>query len=165
MKKKYLFIILILSFAFSGFAFVAEASSHNLPPEKYQLPKTGIPTEGKEVLSLIELVASWVFAIFVAVSIIFIVMGAFEFVTAQGDPAKITKARQSLIYAVIGIAIALMAFAIPRVVRNVIIGSSATQTQQQSPIRISGGCASQTNVEECRATRGTCDGNDCVYNR
>ena len=164
MKKKYLFLILILSFAFSGFAF-AEASSHNLPPAEYQLPKTGIPTEGKEVLSLIELVASWVFAIFVAVSIVFIVMGAFEFVTAQGDPAKITKARQSLIFAVIGIAIALMAFAIPRVVRNVIVGSSATQTQQQSPIRISGGCAGQTDVEECRATGGTCDGNDCVYNR
>ena len=128
MKKKYLFSILVLSFVFSGFVFV-EASSHNLPPAEYQLPKTGIPTEGKEVLSLIELVASWVFAIFVAVSIVFIVMGAFEFVTAQGDPAKITKARMSLIYAVIGIMLALIAMGVPLVIRNIVVGSSTSQVQ------------------------------------
>ncbi|MDP2664514.1 MAG: hypothetical protein Q8O97_00890 [bacterium] len=130
MKKKYLFLIIILAFTFSGFAF-AEASSHNLPPEEYRLPTTGIPTEGKGVLSLIELVASWVFAIFAAVSIVFIVMGAFEFVMAQGDPAKITKARMSLIYAVIGIVLALVAMGVPLVIRNIVVGSSASQTQQQ----------------------------------
>ena len=154
MKKKYLFLILILTFTFSVFAF-AEASSHNLPPDAYRLPTTGIPIEGKGILGLIELVTSWTFAIFTAVSVIFIVMSAFEFVTAQGDPAKITKARQSLIFAVIGIAIALMAFAIPRVVRNIVVESSTTT--------VSGGCASGPAAVNCRANEGVCVGNDCRY--
>lgn len=92
-----------------------------LPPSSFRLPETGIPTTGGGVLAKILLVASWVFAIFVAISVIFIVVSAFEFVTAQGDPTKITKARMSLIYAVIGIAIALLAVGIPTVIRNIVI--------------------------------------------
>ena len=48
-------------------------------------------------------------------------MSSFEFVTAQGDPAKITKARMSLIYAVLGIAIALLAVGIPQVIRHIVV--------------------------------------------
>lgn len=92
-----------------------------LPSANFRLPETGIPTTGGGILAKILFVASWVFAIFVAISVIFIVISAFEFVTAQGDPAKITKARMSLVYAVIGIAIALLAVGIPTVIRNIVI--------------------------------------------
>ncbi|MBI2642612.1 MAG: hypothetical protein HYW97_02095 [Candidatus Wildermuthbacteria bacterium] len=128
MKTRYLFIILFAFFAVGGVV-LADIPAEKLPPSQYRLPFTGIPTQGEAVLDLINLVASWVFAIFVAVSIIFIVMGAFEFVTAQGDPAKITKARQSLIYAVIGIVLALIAVGLPFVIRNIVVGSSTSQTQ------------------------------------
>lgn len=92
-----------------------------LPPSQFRLPETGIPTTGGGVLAKILLAANWIFAIFVAISVIFIVMSAFEFVTAQGDPAKVTKARMSLIYAVIGIALALLAAGIPQVLRNIVV--------------------------------------------
>ncbi|MBI2641968.1 MAG: hypothetical protein HYW96_00105, partial [Candidatus Wildermuthbacteria bacterium] len=46
---------------------------------------------------------------------------AFQFVTGGGKPEEVSAARQKLIYAVIGIAIALLARALPLVLRNILI--------------------------------------------
>jgi len=46
------------------------------------------------------------------VAVIFIIMGAFQFFTAGGDPGKATQAKQQIIYAVIGLSIAIIAWAL-----------------------------------------------------
>jgi|YelNatPaOPRAMG01_1025707.scaffolds.fasta_scaffold01850_27 hypothetical protein len=46
------------------------------------------------------------------VAVIFIIMGAFQFFTAGGDPGKATQAKQQIIYAVIGLSIAAIAWAL-----------------------------------------------------
>ncbi|MBI2642611.1 MAG: hypothetical protein HYW97_02090 [Candidatus Wildermuthbacteria bacterium] len=75
------------------------------------------PQTAGQVLTVIETIATWVFAIFLAVSVIFLVVGAFQFVTARGDPAQVNRAREILLYSMIGIGLAFLANAADNVLR------------------------------------------------
>ena len=69
---------------------------------------TGIPkvqatgTQVHEVLSI-------VFGAFAAVAVLMLVIAGLRFVTANGDPAEINKARSTIIYALVGLVISLSA--------------------------------------------------------
>lgn len=84
-----------------------------------QSPETPI-TSVDQVESLILKVRNWIFTIFLIVAVIFVVMAAFGYLTSGGDPAKVKTAQQQLIYAVVAIAVALIAGGIVAVVRNFI---------------------------------------------
>tara|TARA_Y100000310_G_scaffold328264_1_gene396130 strand:- start:533 stop:889 length:357 start_codon:yes stop_codon:yes gene_type:complete len=86
------------------------------------LPTTGIPTTGATLISRIGLIGNWVFAIFLALSVIYIVLAAFQFVTGGGNPEQVSGARQKLLYAVVGIAIALLAAGFDDILRNILTG-------------------------------------------
>jgi hypothetical protein len=64
-------------------------------------------------------VTDWIFLAVMGLSIIFILIGAFMFVTAGGSAEKALQGRQYLIYAVIGIIIALIAKAIPYIAKSI----------------------------------------------
>lgn len=83
-----------------------------------QLPQG--PESAAGVLNIIKTITNWVFAFFVAISIIFLLWGAFSFVTGSGDPQKVADAKSRLLYAVIGIALALLANAVPAVLRDIL---------------------------------------------
>lgn len=51
-------------------------------------------------------------------AVIVIIFGGFTYMTAQGDPGKLTKARNTILYGVIGLVVALLAFAIVNFVLN-----------------------------------------------
>jgi hypothetical protein len=53
-----------------------------------------------------------VFGIIGAVAVIMIIIGALQFALAQGDPNAVIKARNIIIYAVVGLAVAISAEAI-----------------------------------------------------
>lgn len=84
-----------------------------------ELPN-GPDTPGK-MLDVIKNIGNWIFAFFLAVSVIFLVWGAFEFVLGQGAPERVSLAKKRLIYAVIGIALAMLAASVDDVLRNVLI--------------------------------------------
>ena len=46
------------------------------------------------------------------ISVIFIILGGIRFVTSQGDSSQVTSARNTILYSVIGLVVAMMAFAI-----------------------------------------------------
>jgi len=56
------------------------------------------------------------------VTALVIVLAGFYFVTAAGDPAKVTKAKQMILYALIGLAIVLAAEGIVALMGKVIKG-------------------------------------------
>ena len=92
-----------------------------LPPESFRLgSESEVPTSGAGILARIQLIANWVFALFLALSVIYIILAAFQFVTGGGDPAQVSGARQKLIYALIGIAIALIAAGFPAILRSIV---------------------------------------------
>ena len=62
---------------------------------------------------------SWMILILIAISIIMVVMAAFQYVTAGDDTEKTSKARRTLTYSAIGIVVALIAYGFPQIVANV----------------------------------------------
>ena len=120
---KYIIFLTIL-FAVAFVPLVGNAVPEPVP-DAFKLPAAGgaegAPAKGVDLINRIQGVTSWVFAFFLAISLIYIILGAFQFVTGGDDPAQITAARQKLIYAAIGIAIALIAGGFPAVLRSIVI--------------------------------------------
>ena len=67
------------------------------------------------IMDAILTATDWIFAIVLAIAIIFIIWGAFTLVTAGGSPEKALKGRNYIIYAVVGFIVALLAKAIPAI--------------------------------------------------
>lgn len=62
----------------------------------------------------------WIFVILMAVASLMIIFGAVLFTTSSGDPTKTEKARGLILYAAVGIAVALFARAVPPVIKMII---------------------------------------------
>lgn len=72
---------------------------------------TGLPKVAANQNSL-TVAMQLVFGIIGAIAVITIIVGALSMISAQGDPQKVAKARQTVIFAVVGLAIAISAEAI-----------------------------------------------------
>jgi len=57
----------------------------------------------------LDSVLNWLFTILMAFAGIMVVVAAFYFVTASGNPETVAKARQFIIYALIGVIVAVLA--------------------------------------------------------
>lgn len=60
----------------------------------------------------VALILNWVYAFAGLVAVGFIVYGAVTYATTQGDPTKIRHASQSIAFALVGLAVILLAAAI-----------------------------------------------------
>ncbi|MFA5228296.1 MAG: hypothetical protein WC446_00810 [Candidatus Paceibacterota bacterium] len=65
-------------------------------------------------------ITDWVFVLLMAISSLMIIWGAVMFTTSSGDPEKTGKAKQLIIFAAVGIAVALFSRAIPPAVKMII---------------------------------------------
>jgi hypothetical protein len=72
------------------------------------LPKPGDSSGNVDGTQLQEILTI-AFAILAALSVLFIVIAGFRMVTAQGDPQQVSKARATMIYALVGLVVALLA--------------------------------------------------------
>lgn len=78
------------------------------------------PLEAGSISELIKRIIDFIFYIGVAITPIMIVVAAFHFLTAAGDPKKVSQAKKILLYTLIGLAILLVAKAIPEVLREIL---------------------------------------------
>jgi hypothetical protein len=67
-------------------------------------------------------ITNYAFVIVLIVAVFFILLSGFWFITAGGDPDKLTKARMNLFYGVIGVIVALLAKGLVGLVRGVVGG-------------------------------------------
>jgi len=142
MKKKILALMMcaIVAVSFMGISSVSAANS-NLDGCKItrisRLPTTLkcelTPVDGSSyclyddsdcgmccLLNGIYNITDWVFVILMAVSSLMIIWGAVLFTTSQGDPDKVTSARRLILFAAVGIAVALFSRAVPPAVKMII---------------------------------------------
>jgi len=80
-----------------------------------------------QVESLLENILGWIYTFFFIFAAIFILIAAFQYLTAAGDEEKVKKAKNMLIYAVIAIAIALVAMGIDNIVANLVGATPVSQ--------------------------------------
>src|SRR3989344_9701038 len=72
---------------------------------------------------LLVAMAGFVFAIAVPVSILMFVYAGFLFMTSSGSPEKIKKAKEVLLFAVLGLGLAILAESLVLVIKSFLLGS------------------------------------------
>ncbi|MFA4998861.1 MAG: pilin [Candidatus Paceibacterota bacterium] len=69
------------------------------------------------LINTLNNITDWVFVVLIALAGLFVIIGAFTFVTSAGDPEKTKKGREYILYAAIGLAVAFLAKAVPGLVK------------------------------------------------
>lgn len=134
--KKIKMLIAGLAVAMAGVFMAAPAMavtcpSGSLNAEATTYAQCNIPKEeeGKEtnLFKTIQTIINWVLAVLGIVAVVMVIIGGFTYMTSQGDPGKTKKAKDTILYGIIGLIIALLAFAIVNfVLVNVFAGESGT---------------------------------------
>jgi len=75
---------------------------------------------GAEFVALLETIVNWIFVVLLVVAVIFIVLAAWQFITGGGELQQVSQARQKLLYAAIGIIVALLSRGIVAAIRNIV---------------------------------------------
>lgn len=70
-----------------------------------------IPTTPANAATLQDIL-SVVFATLGAICVLVVIIAGIRFMLAQGDPGKISSARSTIIYALVGLVVSMMAFVI-----------------------------------------------------
>jgi len=95
------------------------ASAQNIPnptpPSQTTVPQ-GTISSLSGVLQSLCTVFGWAFYFLIVLAVIFVIIAAFKYLTAAGDPEKVKSAGSTLLYAAIAIGVALLARAVPLVV-------------------------------------------------
>lgn len=91
----------------------------NLPKEE-----DGDPTLMGTVQQILNVIVGVVGVVAVAV----IIIGGIFFVTSQGDASKVTRARNTILYGVVGLIVSLLAFAIVNFVLTSVFGNKSGST-------------------------------------
>lgn len=72
----------------------------------------GSDGQATNLMGTLTTVINVILAVVGFVAVIMIIMGGISFITSQGDSSKVTKARNTILYGVVGLVVALLAFAI-----------------------------------------------------
>lgn len=84
-----------------------------------------IPTTVTSAASFIDLldnIVDWIFVVVMVFAAIFIVLAGLQFITAGGEPQAVAQARNKLLYAAVGIAVAVLSRGIIVAIRSLIGG-------------------------------------------
>ena len=138
MKSSFLKLVTIL-FAILGFTVFAPiptfadnydvCADENIPSEA----KQALGCEGNEQLASAEDVAirvvNSILLVVGLVAVIFVIKGGVDYMTSLGESAKLKKAKDTILYAVIGLVICALSFAII----NFVISGLTKNTQPSEP--------------------------------
>jgi Type IV secretion system pilin len=97
-----------------------------VPQPPITAPNAGINSIGAVSSSLCA-ITNWLFYFLILLAVIFIIIAAYKYLTAAGDPEKVKAASHSLLYAAIAIVVAILAKAVPSLVGS-IIGQNGVTT-------------------------------------
>jgi TRAP-type C4-dicarboxylate transport system permease small subunit len=73
-------------------------------------------TDGPTLMETIGTISDILIFVLGAVAVVMIIIGGFRYVTSNGDQNTVTGAKNTILYAIIGIVVALLAYAIVKFV-------------------------------------------------
>ncbi len=144
MKRiKQMIIVMTLVIGAAGLFVPATAGAVNVFPQ-CTATSTDAVCKGKDdsLNVVIKNVVNTMLFILGAVAVIVIIIGGFMYVTSAGDAGGVTKAKNTILYAIIGLVVALLAFAIV----NWVVGAVAPSAAQQSCEKAGGTYNTKTKV-------------------
>jgi len=123
MKLRYQKII-ILSFLVSSFLIFGTAFAQGIVPQCDTGPLRGLGCDLCVFLKLVENIINFMLYVIFPLAVIFIVYGGFMIMVSAGSPERLKRGREIITTAVIGLAIALIAWLAVSTVIQVISGNS-----------------------------------------
>lgn len=103
-------------------ALVLPAISFAAPELPQNVGNAGGGTGVAPIVTVIEKIGNWMYGILLAVAAIFILLAAFKYITAKGDAKALGEARQAIIYALVGVAVAVLTTGLIAVAKNIALG-------------------------------------------
>lgn len=102
---------------------VALAQAYDLKSSAQQLAE-GSPIDSPEKIFLVlKRLVQYTYTTFFIVAVLFIIIAAFNFLNAKGDPTKINSAKSQIFWAIVAIIIALVSIAAAQIINNFIEGA------------------------------------------
>ena len=77
-----------------------------------------------QVNDIVLAVVNWLLFAVGVISVIMLIVGGIKYATSAGDSNKVTSAKNTIMYAIIGLAVAVLAFAIVGFVTNTLNGGT-----------------------------------------
>lgn len=85
---------------------------------------TSVENNNNELMQTLTVVINVIVGVVAFVAVVMIVIGGISFVTSQGDTARVAKARNTILYGVVGLVVALLAYAIVNFVLSSIFSAA-----------------------------------------
>lgn len=102
---------------------VALGANYDLNSATQQLAQGSPISTPDQIFSILVKIIKYAYTIFFIVAVLFILIAAFNFLTARGDPTKITSARSQIFWAIVAIIIALLSVGAAQIINNFIKGA------------------------------------------
>lgn len=105
-------------------AYATVICANGTPVEDYSKCEEWSSNKGSQIaknhdlMGILNVVINVIVGVVGFIAVVMIIIGGIGFVTSQGDAAKTTKARNTVLYGVVGLVVALLAFAIVNFVLN-----------------------------------------------
>lgn len=122
MKKEIILkSVLIFSVIISLFGLLSENhlvfAQYDMNQAAQDLAQGSPIKEPSDIFKILAKIVQYTYTIFFIVAVIFIIVAAFNFLTAGGDPEKIKSARSQITWACVAIAIALISVAAAQIIK------------------------------------------------
>lgn len=114
-KTLVIFTLVAATLAFGVLPSFAQITPGTVPGP---IVETTGPTTITGWVDVLLTVVRWIYTLIFVLAVLFILIAAYYFITSGGDSEKTGKAKSMLLYAIIGIAVALLSYAIVTLVRN-----------------------------------------------
>lgn len=136
MKKKILVALAVMAMSATGLAMCIPAFAAGKCPAgsknaayknsvaECNMENTGSSSSSGSLMSTLNVIINIALGALGLVTVIMIIVGGYMYVTSSGDAAKVTKAKNTIMYGVIGLVIALLSWAIVNFVLANVFGSS-----------------------------------------
>ena len=108
-----------LAVAALGIAVAAPAPVMAAPDGKVDYYFTSVGgTKSDTLISKVKNAVNVIIGLIGIVAVVMIIFGGFQYATSAGDTSKVTKAKNTVVYGVVGLVVAVLAFAIVNFVIN-----------------------------------------------
>ena len=91
---------------------VASAADTNTDPNRYVQSGAQATGNNTDLMGTLNIIINVALGVIGFVAVVMIILGGVQYTTSSGDAAKVTKAKNTILYGIIGLVIALLAFAI-----------------------------------------------------
>ena len=91
-----------------------------LPAYAQKLSRPTVYPDLTEYYLLAQGIANWLYAFALVFGVIMLIWAAFMYLSARDDEKQIEKAKQTIVYAIIGLVIAMLAAGVPAVLKNLL---------------------------------------------